>query len=313
MPGLHRFLTRPDKPYPAVREFGVGAIIVLVVLASLWGFTGQPIGRSPIVVVESGSMMHCENGFIAQGRDCDPTHYARLGTIDPGDLILVKDIDTRGDVQTYAGGGENHYRRAGDVIVYQPDGDKSHTPIIHRAQFWLDIHGGGKFSVPSLGLINVEHLDQPQIQHMGLRNGYATTLNSLGAGPEDSGFITRGDNNADADQGTPIAKYPVKPAWILGKARAEIPWLGLVKLYFTDFAKDCPKMPFSAQNSEPTENRCNYHNAGGDSKFMLLVTLVVLLGGPYAVEKYRTRQRDGKEGEEADPGAEPVVDQPRQP
>lgn len=307
MPRVHRFLTRTDKPYPAVREFGVGALVVVVVLAALWGTTGQPLGRSPIVVVESGSMMHCENGFVPKGRDCDPTHYARLGTVDPGDLILVKDVDGRRDVETYAGSGENHYRRTGDVIVFRPDGNAAHTPIIHRALFWLEIHGDGTFSVPELGLDHVEHLNQPEVLHLGLRGNYQDEL--AGAGPGHSGFVTRGDNNAQADQGSPIARYPVQPAWILGKARAEVPWLGLVKLYFTDFAKPCPKMPLSGQ---PSEEGCNYHNSGTDSKTMLLLTLVVLLGGPYAFEKSRARQRGGKQRDEGELVA-PVIDQPRQP
>lgn len=279
-PALHRFLTSEDKPYPAVREVTFGALLILLVLGTLWGYTEQALGDTPIVVVESGSMMHCTNGLQPLGRDCEPKHYGRLGTIDPGDLILVKDIDRASDVKTRAAEGEHHYGRSGDVIIFQPDG-RTGTPVIHRALFWIEIHGDGTFSVPEFGLTRVNNLDQPQLQQLGLRSGYADDLRAMRAGPEDSGFITRGDNNAEADQDhfSQIATLPVKPAWVLGVARGEIPWLGLVKLGASDL--------FSGTR--------NFANAGTDSKVLLTVSLGLLLGGPVVVEKVRSYRRARQE------------------
>ena len=144
------------------------------------------------------------------------------------------------------------------------------------------MHGDGTFSVPEFGLVRVSSLDQPDLLALGLRSGYADDLRAMRAGPEDSGFITRGDNNGEADQDhfSQIATLPVRPDWILGVARAEIPWLGLVKL---------------AANDVLTGTR-NFGNASGDSKLMLVVSLAVLLGGPIVYEKVRAIRREQHEG-----------------
>ena len=294
-PALHRFLTSPERRFVVGREVATGALVVLLVLSLLWGFTGQPIGRSPIVVVESGSMMHCSNGFVPYGRDCDST-LARLGTIDPGDLILVKDVDDAGDIDANVDGGGSRYGRAGDVIVFRPDGltpAQGRTPVIHRALAYLEVNSDDTFTIEELGLRHIDDLDDPAIQAIGLGAGYAASLRDSRldpvcgpVGPGRSGFITRGDNNPGADQGahTFIANCPVKTEWILGKARAEIPWLGLVKLYATDLPKGCPVLPYSTQG--PREG-CNYHNAGGDTKAFLVLAIGALLGGPYLYEKVK--------------------------
>jgi signal peptidase I len=296
LPAVHRFWTRTDKPFPVIREITVGALLVLTVLGTLWGFTGQPLHNSPIVVVESGSMMHCEEppGFAQLGRDCTPTRWARIGTIDPGDLILVKDVDRRSDVATQAGDGRRSYGEHGDVIIFHPDNQPGRTPVIHRALFWIEIHGDGTFSVPALGLDHVPRLTPSNTNHntwddtdralaklqaMCLCPGLDSDLRNQGLGPQHSGFITRGDNNPGADQSSGIARLPVNPDWILGKARGEIPWLGLVKLLFADM----------------TSGTVNFRNAGGDSKVMLFITIGVLLGGPYAFEKVRSLLRERRE------------------
>jgi signal peptidase len=290
-PAVHRFLTSEDRRMVVAREVAVGALVVLLVLSLLWGFTGQPIGRSPSVVVESGSMMHCSNGFPPYARDCSEP-FARLGTIDPGDLILVKDIDGAGDVQGKADGGRERYGSAGDVIVFRPDGQGS-TPVIHRALAYVQVNGDGTFTVAALDLDRVDDLDDPRLLQLGLAPGYADLLrdprwDSLcgPVGPERSGFLTRGDNNPTADQGplSSVAKCPVKTAWILGEARGEIPWLGLVKLYASDLPKDCPKLPYS---TDPAIDGCHYHNAGGDTKLLVFLLVAGLLGGPYLYEKVK--------------------------
>jgi signal peptidase len=279
-------LTRSqERRYVVAREVLAGAGVVLLVLGLLWGTTGQPLGRSPIVVVESGSMMHCRQapGTAPLGRMCTTGNLGRLGTIDPGDLILVKDIDRPSDVGTLAGGGKSHYGKAGDVVVYRPDGNAGRTPVIHRALFWLQVNDDGTFSIDDLGLSHVANLDQESVRALGLMPGYADTLrdprfDSLcgPVGPARSGFITRGDNNPAADQSAHggIAACPVKLDFILGKARGEIPWLGLFKLLVSDV----------------TTGSQNYHNASKDTKWFLWITLAVLVGGPYAYEKWKHRR-----------------------
>ncbi|MHB1261261.1 MAG: S26 family signal peptidase, partial [Thermoplasmatota archaeon] len=243
--------------------------------------------------VESGSMMHCSNGIgIEFGRDCD-SPFARLGTIDPGDLILVKDVDGTGDIGTKVEDGKSRYGGPGDVIVFRPDGLTSRTPVIHRALFYLEVNSDDTFTIAALGLSHVNDLDDPRIQELGLGSGYADTLRDSRltpfcgpAGPGRSGFITRGDNNPGADQGahSGIANCPIQVQWILGQARGQIPWLGLVKLYATDLAKGCPLLPFSTKSGIPG---CNYHNASGDTKLMLFITVGALLGGPYVYERVK--------------------------
>lgn len=283
-PGLHRFLTSHERPYPVLREVAVGAALVLLVLGTLWGYTGQPLGDSPVVVVESGSMMHCKNGNPTYGRDCAPTRYGRLGTIDPGDLILVKDIDRHGDVDCQAERGEDHYGRDGDVIIYRRDGQAG-TPIIHRCLFWLQMNSDNTFTIEALGLDHVRELNQPAVVQMTGVGNYATSMRDPAldpvcgpVGPARSGFLTRGDNNLGGDQnpGNPgsIATCPVKVAWVMGVARGEIPWLGLVKLLANDLMT----------------GSTNYHDAGGDSKVLLFLTLAILLGGPVIFEKVRARR-----------------------
>lgn len=281
-----RLLRSHERRYVVAREVLVGAAVVLLVLGLLWGTTGQPIGRSPIVVVESGSMMHCEEapGLASIGRRCTSDNYGRLGTIDPGDLILVKDVDRPSDVGTLAGDGKSRYGKAGDVVVYRPDGSAARTPVIHRALFWLEVNADGTFTIEELGLSHVDNLDQAAVRELGLAAGYADSLRDSRldpvcgpVGPARSGFITRGDNNPAADQGAHggITLCPVKLEWVLGAARGEIPWLGLFKLLVSDIATGSK----------------NYSNASTDTKVLLWVTLGVLVGGPYVYEKLKNRKK----------------------
>ena len=57
---------------PLVREGSLALGLVVLLLGSMWISTGS---FPPMVVVESGSMMHDKDGSV--------------GAIDPGDLILV--------------------------------------------------------------------------------------------------------------------------------------------------------------------------------------------------------------------------------
>ena len=104
------------------REIMLALGLVVLLLGSMWVATGS---FPPMVVVESGSMMHEDDGS--------------LGAIDPGDLVLVMDPD-RIEIVTFveateAGSDDFGYEShgmAGDVIIYRKNGG-SDTPVIHRA------------------------------------------------------------------------------------------------------------------------------------------------------------------------------------
>lgn len=291
-PGLHRWLTTDAKPTPALREAAGGLLVILLLVGLLWGVTGQPIGRSPVVVIESGSMMHCDEGRIGASVGCSGP-FGRLGTIDPGDLIFVHDVDRRSDVQTRAGclehDGKTHHGACGDTIIFLKDGTRQSTPIIHRALLWLEFEGNGRFGIPECGIAGAS-MDEllldpcylaavPDEVHgkidSALRTYDSHPYNNWGA--EHSGFITLGDNNGGPDQFSSIqtSGEPIRAEWILGKARGELPWLGLLKLWVTDLTNDCRDAPVP----------CNFSNAPADTKVLMWLSLGVLVLAPIAIER----------------------------
>lgn len=319
-PGLHHFLVREDRPFPALREAMAIATFLILLATVLWGATGQTFPtQSPVVVVESESMMHCDPPYLqGGGRNCqraDDVRYGRIGTIDPGDLIFVRDIDGRADVEAWADAvgrcdsrhtdfqdalrcgcdGRDGFGACGDVIIFRKSNVDQTTPVIHRALFWLEVHGNRTYSVDlpeAWGCTDLEYVPLRSSSEDGHSQpdsalDRSTCLNRLGAGslstqidelgPEDSGFITRGDNNGHADQAqNAIEPLPVKPSQILGKARGEVPWLGLVKLFATDLVS-------------PRED---YQKAPGDVKVLMWLTLGTIIALPAifeAVQKLRRR------------------------
>jgi signal peptidase len=181
-------------------------LFLFSLVGGLWLYSGQPFPRSsPLAVVESGSMTHTE------------TFFGRIGTIDPGDIIIVKKSE---QIKTWAEEknleGVKRYGDWGDVVVYYPNGDRSATPIIHRAYCWVEV-SENSYQINSFG---IENENEVTIRELGLHN-YR---------PLHSGFITKGDNNPFPDQSSGICSQPVKLSWIIGKAQGEIPWIGLLKL-----------------------------------------------------------------------------------
>lgn len=309
-PAVHHFLTREDKPFPGVREALAVATFLVLMAAILWGATGVSFPSSPVVVVESESMMHCDPPFAAPGRACQrpgDVSFGRLGTIDPGDLIFVRDIDGRGDVQAWADSvdgaacgrhsdysklldcrcdGRQGYGACGDVVIFRKSNANQPVPVIHRAIFWLEIHGDGTYSVDLPDGWGCEPLDR--VPRSGLQSACLSRLGADnlhthhaldGLGPEDSGFITRGDNNQYVDQeGSQIEPLPVPPSRMLGKARGELPWLGLLKLFVTGI--------FVGEGS-------HYQRAPGDLKALMWVSLAAIIGAPMAFEAVTKRRREG--------------------
>lgn len=140
------------------------------------------------------------------------------------DLVFVMDSDrfqpeaAHGEtgVVTYEDGMEADYAKygkAGDVIVYAPDGNTEVTPIIHRAMFWVE--AGDNW---------VEQADESYLAG-------ADTCGDIDTCPApNEGFITKGDRNQVYDQVQGDA--PVKPEWVVGTAEARIPGLGWLRLQF---------------------------------------------------------------------------------
>ena len=231
-----RRLARSRRRWRTLRDVVTGLGLVVLTLSAL--YVASDGAWPPLLVVESGSMMHPR----------DQTPYGRIGTIDVGDVLLVRSIDHPSQVRTWAEAATESYGRPGDVIAFAQDGDRSNATIIHRAMAWVDVtahenltrsyrvhwidgkvleFGNAGIYLPALGF------DE--------RNGFSPVA---GYRPTYSGFITKGDNpetNPAADQAAGVSRL-VEPSWIEGKVHGEVPWLGLVRLAF-QLDKTNPTLP----------------------------------------------------------------------
>jgi len=229
---------------PWLRDVAIAVIIMVVVLTAIYAYTQV---WPPLVVVESSSMQHS-----------DSTSF--IGVIDTGDLVFVQAAPSRADVVTYLQGrasGYSTYGDYGDVIIFRLARDPPATPIIHRALMYV-IPNGSRADVPDLvGLATSDWqgyrdgvpvsgssgLTSVTIRHMGYEHNLGITFN-LAYFAQDfrgqAGYITMGDNNAQHScfpQLDPCSSStPYDTAWfpaqsdIVGHARGEIPWFGLIKL-----------------------------------------------------------------------------------
>jgi signal peptidase len=218
-----------------LRDAGVALLFVILVLLAMFAYTGL---WPPLVVVESNSMMHGEDNL------------SHIGAIDTGDLVLVKKVDSVSDVETYVDGlssGHKTYGDYGDVVIYKRGGSDAVTPIIHRAIIYLEINADGQsYRSESLSMApsdrwwtgdvgdTWDHLTSTlTITHVGYKD--LTVVVDIGSmiPSHRSGFITKGDHNSQTDQ-MYAGGGPVDLTWVVGKARGEIPWFGLLKLWSTD-------------------------------------------------------------------------------
>jgi len=257
------FWRSEDEKISAIRDIVIALIVVLVILTSLWTYTGQWFG-TPMVAIESGSMMHQNEPF------------GRIGTIDAGDMVLLVKVNSREDILTRGSskGGEmakgdkgfRSYGDYGDVIVYRKYGRTDEDQIIHRAICWITYHEEyGTYTVEEYGLYNVSSITIPEI---GLYN-YK---------PTHSGFITKGDNpitNDRCDQAGGICREPIKVEWITGKARGELPWIGTINLLFNDL------MSGRLWSSHPTIS-----NVPSDCITCLILLIVGLVYIPLSMDIY---------------------------
>ena len=264
---------------PWARELLSAVAVVLVVFLLAWGYTGN---WPPMVVIESGSMEHDGNPLYPE------PGFTHIGPIDTGDLVLVKSAG-RDDIVTYLEGKQTGYKRYGDygdVIIYYKNGvrggcslgDKlseadcnrqdgewvAATPVIHRAMAWVEVREDGSYYLPE---IDMEFSNGKLVlAEIGLPPGAPLTEITQ------SGYITKGDSvgNRHPDQLTHRdllgqQVQPVQPGDIVGMARGELPWFGLIKLKLT----------------QPE----NYAAAPEECRQMLLISLVTVIIGPFVIQR----------------------------
>jgi signal peptidase len=143
-----------------------------------------------------------------------------------GDLVFVMEEHRLAPASAHADTGVVPYRTAeragyrqfgapGDVVVFHRNGDRTGTPVIHRARFWVNESENWVAN----GKAEPEHL------------GRAESCGQLSQCPAPhAGFITKGDANARYDQVSGLSE-PVRPAWVVGTAEFRIPWLGNIRLW----------------------------------------------------------------------------------
>jgi signal peptidase len=259
----------------------IAAAIVIVIILGLFAYSGL---WPPLVVVESESMQHS-----------DTTSY--IGVIDTGDLVIIKTISSLSDIKTYVASlneGYKTYGDYGDVVIYNRDGSVLATPVIHRAIVELEFNSTSySFDIPSLANVPTtkwsvggQHsgkwydlTSSLELYHVGYQDQTVTiNLGSLldyyestGITPH-GGLITKGDHNSAADQSSMIARQPVSSDWVVGVARGEIPWFGLIKLWVGG------NMP--AQTPE-------------NSKTDLILTIVIIIAIPITLDvtEYMLRRK----------------------
>jgi len=229
-------------------------VVVLIIVGILFAYSGI---WPPLVVIESDSMQHSDD-------------RSSIGTIDTGDLVIVKKVDVA-DIVTYLEGQSTGYRtygEYGDVIIYHRYGNTEQKSIIHRAILWLEYNTtGGGFDLPELAHIPASQWKVIGDEDTGWWNldgiveiydiGYMKAtlrldirailsyFESTGRTPH-SGFITMGDHNLGTQGGKLIGLYdqlaicrePVQEGWVVGVARGELPWFGLLKLWVTGDAPE---------------------------------------------------------------------------
>lgn len=283
------------------RDLFIAFVIVMIIMGALMAYCRV---WPPMVVVESGSMMHGDDSMI--------------GVIDTGDMVLVRKVDDRDDVVTYAEGEAVNFRKYssfGDVIIFRPNGDLNATPIIHRALLWVEVNTSRvqpmpsgsidyqnySFDIPAYGLYGTT--DDIVIDNYGedYRNGSRNIrivlrgdlfgspglldrFEDYSVAPYD-GFLTMGDHNGGYDQAG-SGLLPVKVDWVVGKAAGELPWFGLVKLGLTNDLPDA--VPPS-------------------SWFWLFVSISLLIGMPIIIDiglPLLSRKKGGEDGDVEDLDAE---------
>lgn len=227
------------------------ALAVGAVFGGLFLYTGV---WPPAVVVESNSMMHVDPQEYQQGNGDtfgEDVGFGRLGTVDPGDLVLLKEVHKRSDVTTLAHGDDEHYGQPGDVIAFDAEVGGRTATIIHRAITHVTVRTEGgearyivEWNEAWEEPVGAQCARQPEYRCVfPVDRGISIAeygLFNLTVGQ--TGFLTKGDNvasNPGIDQAPTgaqqeaLRRQAVPADQIRGKAQGELPGLGLLKLAFT--------------------------------------------------------------------------------
>lgn len=123
------------------RDYVYIALAVGLVFGALFAITGS---WPPVVTVQSNSMMHVNESEYGSGSGdtrAEDVGFGRLGTIDPGDLVLVDSVDDPDEIQTFANAEDERYGHPGDVLVFQRTGTGTDLTVIHRAMAYVETDG----------------------------------------------------------------------------------------------------------------------------------------------------------------------------
>jgi signal peptidase len=256
-----RFWRSEDTKISLVRDILVAFFFVFIILMAMWIYTGQWFG-TPMVSIESGSMMHEDEPF------------GRLGTIDAGDMVLLVKVNNKNDVNPYGTSNEINYGKKGDVIVYHPNGDFDTDQIIHRAMCWIEVgytDDNKVYTIEGTDIIKQNASIPIYLPEYGILS--LTGNKSIRLNFEHSGFITKGDNpqtNSRCDQIGGISSQPIKLEWISGKASLELPWIGIINLLFNDL----------------TTNDNTLSNVPQDSVYCFIILIAFLISIPVSMDIY---------------------------
>ncbi|MBW3583107.1 MAG: S26 family signal peptidase [Euryarchaeota archaeon] len=285
---LHQFMRSRSRAMSFARTTTVIAVVLMVSWVTVFAVTGYDLldtmrssgdaeevdadmeqYKLPFFIVESGSMMHTDAA------------YGRIGTVDPGDLVVIGKVGGKEDIQTFYGPGDRHVGGAkGDVIMYLPvpvRQDDPVFPVIHRAMAYIEyrVH-----EIPDPNATTgVRFASRYTVEEFGIYDARAVTIPELGLynyRPDRSGFITRGDNertNTWADQSLGVTPFPVPESRILGRMVMEVPYIGLAKLAIT--GQDPALL-------SPDEEWCSFlaGQAPCDTWQVFIVGATALVGGP---------------------------------
>ncbi len=236
----------------------------------------------PALVVESGSMQHSDT-------------TSEFGVLDAGDIAVIQVVHSTADIVTYLAGRSHGYTSFGDYgdVIAFADPEPNETAILlHRVFTYVNRNISGGFDVPELGLLphgdwygisaDGSNATVPVglrsfvIQGMGWKHDLAIgwNLTALGANASNNGLLTFGDHNLyRATKRTDPWILPA--AYIIARARAEIPWLGLIRLTIARSPEGCCA---SWGSTDPDVG------APANSWLALDIVLVAAFGTPIGVD-----------------------------
>jgi signal peptidase len=259
-----------EKPFTSaawdiIKDVAIAFIIVIIIISSIYIYTGN---WPPVVVVESDSMQHSDTeSFLSVIDTGDLVLVQRIES--RSDVVTYMEgvrtghwtYDEPGDVLIYKKNGFPQSQvtpvihRALIYLRYNESGYHERSGIIYNGSFdlpelkhhreganendaWQDLSGHHRWYNLS-GTILLRDIGWDKQDVMIHLNKILENYDTDPDVTPHSGFITLGDHNKgridqEMLQALDGKVRPVKPEWVVGVARGELPWFGLIKLYFQD-------------------------------------------------------------------------------